>query len=154
MNCESLNIVGLSLIEYVSVRALSSFQVFRKTDGNLGGTIALQNGHNWQNLSTRYTDADKRYWTESPNLNAAQGDSFDNRIVDLLPGISSDVQWELEDMQRDRFIVRFEDASGRKFILGSPNFPLRFKSSYDSKQALHQTEFFGNQPHKALIWNF
>lgn len=154
MNCDSLNVVGISYIEYVPVSAVMSYQVFVKSDKTLGGNIILQNGYSWNNLSLHYTESEKRYWSESTNVNAAQGDTFDERIVDIFSGISSEIQYSFDEMHRERFLVRFEDENGQKFLLGCLDFPLKFKSSYDTKQAFHNIEFYGNQPNKALIWNF
>ena len=120
----------------------------------MGGSVALQAGYTWEKLSERYAEPEKRYWEENVSLNTAQGDIYDNRMVDILPGIDGISQFELDDNQRNSFIVRFEDQSGRKFIVGSPQFPLKFKANYNSSRGFYQTEFTGRQLHRALIWNY
>ena len=154
MNCGALNIVGVVSIEYLPVQALSSFQIFRKTDGTVGGTITLKAGQLWQKLTKRYMPPEKRYWSETATMNAAQGDLFDNRLADHISGNLAVTQMLLDTLQRQRFIARVEDENGVKYLLGSPKFPLQFKSTFDTKQAGHNCEFYGVQNQKALIWNF
>jgi hypothetical protein len=177
MNCDQLNIVGVVSIEYLPLTALLRFQIFRKTDGTLGGVIELKEAEEsgyeegsyetgsyslgvakeqitWQRLTKRYVPTEKRYWSEAVTINAAQGDLWDNRLADSIYGNSAAVQVQLDTLQRQRFICRVEDENGLKYLIGSPKFPLQFKSSYDTKQAAHSCEFYGVQNHKALIWNF
>lgn len=154
MNCESVNIVGLAVIEFISARRVSSFHMYPRLDGSYSGSVTLQQGYSWKVLSEMHIDADKRYWQEGVLQNAAHGDITENKVFDIISEKTDFTRVELDDMQRDKFLVRFTTQNGDKFLLGDMNYPLSIKIDHSSKTANYPAEFSNQQPHKALIWNY
>jgi hypothetical protein len=149
VNCDDLNIAGCPIIEYCPIIGLSAFQVFELTDGRLRGTIAFQPYFKWFRMPIRPLDPEKQLWAETPN-STAQGKTTDTRIEGIFPTTSPQIQSELDDMERQRFVLRVENAAGQKFVLGSPNFPLQFKANFSTARGFHTIEWYGKQLHKAI----
>lgn len=148
-DCSEPNLVGLPIIEFVPVGGIDLFKTFELTDGRLRGTIALKPFFRWYKMPIRPLDADKQFWEESGSV-TVQGNPTDEKIQGLLPMQSPQIQAQLDDMERQKFIVRIEDITGRKFVLGSPNFPLRFSSSWSSARGYHTVEWKGKQLQKGV----
>jgi hypothetical protein len=149
VNCDDLNVAGLPIIEYCPIIGVSSFQVFELGDGRLRGTIAFRPYYRWFRMPIRPLDPDKQLWVETPTT-TAQGNATDTRISGIFPTNSARIQSELDDMERQRYIVRIENAAGQTFLIGSMNFPLQFKANFSTARGTHQLEFFGKQQHKAI----
>lgn len=152
MNCE-ITVVGLVRIEYVSTRGISAFQLYPKADGSYGGSVALKNGWAWKTLAEKFIESDKRIWELTVTSNAGQNDIFDNKVSDIAEK-EAFTGFELDDMQRDRFLVRFETQNGEKYLVGTMNQPMRFKQTTNSNRATYALEFLNQQSHKALIFNY
>lgn len=148
-NCDDLNIAGLPIIEYCPIVGIESFQVFELADGRLRGSVWFKPWFKWFRMPLRPLDPDRQLWTETQS-SSPQGKATDVRIEGIFAQNSARIQLELDDMERHRYIVRVEDAAGRKFLVGTIKCPLQFKASFSTAKAGFNIEFFGKQPHKAV----
>jgi hypothetical protein len=148
-DCSQPNVVGLPTVEYISTVGIDTFKIFELSDGRLRGTISLKPYLKWLSMPLRPLDSDKQFWDENGSL-TAQGNLFSAKVQGILPMMSPQIQSQLDDMERQTFIVRIQDLAGRKFVLGSVKFPLHFTSSWNSAKGFHTVEWAGKQPHKAI----
>ncbi len=148
-DCSEPNLVGLPIIEFIPVQGVASFKTFELSDGRLRGAITLNAYFAWYKMPIRALDADKQFWEETSGL-TNQGQTTDEKIQAILPMQSPAVQAQLDNMERQKFIVRIETHTGQKFVLGSVKFPLRFSSSWSSARGYHTVEFKAKQIQKAI----
>lgn len=91
-------------------------------------------------------------WSEDQR-NTVQGDIFSLNISAFLPADTNEVRGELNAMRSRRFLIRIK-RNGLTLLLGTPEQPLRFESTFDSgadsgDDRGHRISFKGNSLRKS-----
>ena len=148
-DCSEPNFVGLPIIEFLPTSDVLEYKTFELLDGRLRGSIILKAGKKWLKMPIRPVDASTQFWEETKAA-TVQGVATDLKIQGLLPMQSPQIQAQLDDMERQKFIVRTQDVNGRTFVFGSIKFPLNFSSVWSSTRGFYTIEWKSKQPQKAI----
>jgi hypothetical protein len=139
--CGTANIGGLSVVEYVEVERVDSFEQRLGSDATQKQVVVLKTG-DWLRMPILFSE---KMLSESQS-STDQGEVFEQRVEGDLPMHTPAIADQLDQMARHRFLVRLTDRSGQKWIGGTMEQPFRCSSSLstgDSAAALkkHRISF-------------
>lgn len=116
----------------------------------LPAAVILLNGKQWYTGNALMRTLQL---TEEPTKQGTYNYSLSGNVA----GKDSDVVPLFTDMARRTFLIDTTDRNGNRRLIGSKNFPMRFKWSHDSKASTSERsdfifEFYGETPAPAPVY--
>jgi len=94
-----------------------------------------------------------RSWEERERRNP-QGKYYEQLVQGTIRNMRPSVSGQLDEMAEYAFLLRLKDRNGRLWLIGEPDYPLRFTSSGGARDEgglnSYQIEFSGQTPNKAF----
>ncbi len=145
---------GLILLEYLPIAWINTTQYMKliSSGWNWQQTIPLTEG-SWL---TAYSLPVKRGWSEK-HRRSKQGKHFNQVVKAVVPHLLPSVQQEFDEMDQHEFIVKGETRDGQKWMIGTLEYPLSFRSDGNSGEIGsglkgHVIEFSGPTIHKGYSY--
>jgi hypothetical protein len=154
-NCGELNVAGILLVEYIPTsEVLDISGLYLLQNGNYAGTMVLASGTSWLQLPIYTLNAERQLYTETANQDA-HGTTYSAELQGFVNGNTPAMEKLLDKMGKHwrTYLLRLTDANGQVWLVGSLEYPFRFKSNYSSREAAHSITFYAKQPHKKRGWN-
>ena len=123
-------------VEYIETTRVLSFEHLVTKDNRQIGNISIDGDYH----TMRFLPGKKLY--KIAMKESSPGEYAQEKISGIITGYDVIVAGELKRMNNYRFINRYTDASGQKWILGTPDNPFRFRHTFDSNAAIITAEFY------------
>lgn len=147
----ALNLGGLSTLDYLPVAWVDTDAWERLISSGWEWTdypLTLTEG-GWLSMSLLPQD---RSWEERERR-SPQGKYYEQLVQGTIRSMRPSVSGLLDEMAEYAFLLRLKDRNGRTWLIGTPDYPLRFTSSGGARDEgglnAYNIEFSGETPHKA-----
>lgn len=149
-NCGKNNIGGVKLLEYLNIKDILKFPEFINDNNTITSPVILQGGTSW--LNAEILPNETRYRERQRGTN--QNPFYNQRLTGIIPKDEATNSNQILIMKDYRFIIRYTNMNDEVKLLGSPEYPFKFKGDLDSGSAPgkfsgHKFEFFSENPKKA-----
>jgi hypothetical protein len=131
---------GLISIEFLDTDGIASFDLYHTADGFSQVLMTLHPPYTWLSVSER--PIEKRRMEMKPVTHRLQGAYCEVKVFDAAAIDALSIA-RANGMQEKSYLLRVEDANGNRFLVGTPDTPMRFKYDYSSAQAALDIEWYG-----------
>ena len=153
-SCGETNLSGIPFFEYLPIEWIESFPEFIDDDNTITTAVVVIPGKQWLTMDQIIKSIDYR----EPQRDSPQK-PFYNQIFNV--DVSQDIPEknnQFNIMKNHRFIIRYTNSNGYVKLLGSPEYPFKFKADLNSGKKTgsfsgHKIKFESQNPQKAPFYS-
>lgn len=150
--CGKKNFAGNTHIQCVPIQWIDAFPDFAKDGHNISEQITLKAGKNWLVFPCVPDTLDFRERERSGN----HGSEITPTISGFLPGDTPSIASVLNSAKANQWIVILYYKTGEAKLVGSPDYPARFGSSFNNRGELnsgkgYEIEFYSQSAVKSFF---